>query len=222
MSQIIANTRTTNFEKLRLTVRYWLLGRNYTLALRAMEFAARYHTGVRKDGSPEFSHQVWQVAYARTFVDLLLYPEETLATIFLHDVVEDYNVPLSEIEREFGPRVAASIDRMSKEIQGRKKSSETYFGELALCPIASISKGIDRIHNHQTMRHAFKLLKKIDYLDETEQHILPMFKEARRRFPEQEAVYENIKHMLITQMELYAYALSENPLGDEVKCGTQP
>ena len=209
MPDVTANTQTTTYEKLRLTVRYWLLGRGYTLALKAMEFASEYHTGQRKDGQPEFSHQVWQVAYARTLADLMLFPEETIAVIFLHDVVEDYGVTLAEIERLFGNPIAEAVGRMSKEIEGRKKSGETYFSELGLCPISSVAKGIDRIHNHQTMRNAFKPEKQTDYLGETEDDILPMLKVARRRFPEQESVYENIKHMLIAQMELYAHALSD-------------
>jgi (p)ppGpp synthase/HD superfamily hydrolase len=209
MSDLVANTETTSYEKLRLTVRYWLLGRGYTVALKAMEFASSYHLGKRKDGSAEFSHQVWQVAYARTLVDLMLFPEETLAVIFLHDVVEDYDVTLAEIERRFGAQIAEAVGRMSKEIEGRKKSGDIYFNELALCPIASVAKGVDRIHNHQTMRNAFKPAKQTDYLGETEDDILPMLKAARRRFPEQEAVFENIKHLLISQMELYAHALGD-------------
>jgi len=210
MTQTAASTQTTGYEKLRLTVRYWLLGRGYTLALKAMEFAAEYHVGLRKDGNPEFSHQIWQAAYARTLADLMIHPEETIAVIFLHDVVEDYGVTLAEIERRFGTTVADAVGRMSKEVEGRKKSSEIYFSELSLCPISSMAKGIDRIHNHQTMRGAFNPAKQTDYLGETEVDILPMLKAARRRFPEQEAAFENIKHLLISQMELYAYALGEN------------
>lgn len=204
-----ATATTPAYEKLRLTVRYWLLGRGYVTALKAMEFAASHHTGLRKDGSPEFSHQVWQVAYARTLVDQMLYPEETLATIFLHDVVEDYPVDLKEIESLFGKLICGGTDRMSKIVGGVKKSPEGYFSEMALCPIASIAKGVDRTHNHHTMKNAFSAVKQEDYLGETEADILPMLKAARRTFPEQEPVYENIKHMLISQIELYRYALSQ-------------
>lgn len=212
MADLTPDTSVVAYQKLRLTVRYWLLGRGYTLALKAMEFAADHHTGLRKDGSPEFSHQIWQVAYARTLSDLMAHPEETIATIFLHDVVEDYGVTVAEIEREFGSSIANAVDAMSKVVEGRKKSPDSYFSALAKSPIASVAKGVDRIHNHKTMRNAFKQSKQIDYLGETEDDILPMLKEARRRFPGQEPVYENIKHMLISQIELYQYALSETSI----------
>jgi len=210
MTKLTASARTTAYDKLRLTVRYWLLGRGYTKALEAMEFAAGYHTGLRKDGNPEFSHQIWQVAYARTMADMMTYPEATIATIFLHDVVEDYPVRISEIDSLFGGEIADPVNRISKLVEFASKSPTVYFGELALCPKASVAKGIDRIHNHQTMRNAFHRQKQISYLGETEDDILPMLKQARRRFPGQEPVYENIKHMLITQMELYAHALEDN------------
>ena len=74
------------YEKLRLAVRQWLLGRRYFMALRAMEFAAKHHTGVRLDGAPEFSHQVWQASYLATIEANLLDPEACFATTFLHDV----------------------------------------------------------------------------------------------------------------------------------------
>jgi (p)ppGpp synthase/HD superfamily hydrolase len=203
-----ASATTASFEKLSLMVRYWLLGRNYTQALRAMEFAASHHTGVRLDGAPEFSHQVWQVAYARTIEPMLMYPEETLCVIFLHDVVEDYSVTLDEIEDLFGKPVSRGTDSMSKVVEGHKKDAEVYFEGLARDPIGSVAKGVDRVHNHKTMADAFSDAKQYGYMDETQDDILPMLKAARRAFPEQELVYENIKHLLIQQMDLYRYALA--------------
>jgi len=63
-------------------------------------------------------------------------------------------------------------------------------------------KGADRIHNVQTMLGVFDLAKQQEYIHETEEYILPTLKEARRRFPHQEPAYENIKHMLQSQIEL--------------------
>jgi len=202
-----AAATTPQYEKLRLAVRYWLLGRGYTTALQAMEFAAGHHTGTRKDGSPEFSHQVWQVAYLRTLEPMLLHPESTIATVFLHDVIEDYPVAPDELTQRFGPLIGTASERMAKVVEGDKKTPGAYFNTLAECPIASVAKGVDRIHNHQTMKGAFSAIKQVDYMGETEADILPMLKAARRRYPQQEPVYENIKHILISQLELYRYAL---------------
>lgn len=189
-----------SYEKLRVSIRYWMLGRNYFQACEAMEFAAAWHTGTRKDGSPEFSHQVWQAHYLRSIATSLIDPEACLTVCFLHDVVEDHPVRLADIEAAFGPAIAASVGRISKVVEGVRKDSPAYFQGMALDPVASICKGVDRIHNHASMIGVFHQAKQISYMDETEIDILPMLKSARRRFPRQEAAYENVKHMLLGQM----------------------
>lgn len=206
----MSNTQTASYEKLRLAIRYWLLGRGYTTALKAMEFAASYHTGLRKNGEPEFSHQVWQVHYLRTLERDLLHPEATLAVVFLHDTLEDYPVKVAELESLFGAQIADSTALMSKVLEGEKLDASTYFRQLGQDPIASVAKGVDRTHNHKTMIGAFSLEKQGRYLEETTDDIMPMLKIARRLFPAQEPVYENIKHMLVSQMELLAYAHAQS------------
>lgn len=193
-----------DYDKLKTALRYWMLGREYHLAHKAMEFGLVYHTGLRKDGvMPEFQHQVSQASFARTLEPHLMYPEETLATIFLHDVVEDTDVVLATIYAEFGELVGHAVGSMTNHIDGAKKSKEIYYGaEMSDDPIASLAKGIDRIHNHQTMIGVFTPTKIDEYMIETNTFILPMLKRARKQFTHQEPAYLNIKHVLLTQMEL--------------------
>lgn len=191
-----------SYEKLTISIRYWMLGKGYHRALAAMEFASQYHKGVRKDGTPEFSHQVWQAHYARSIIDSVMDPEGLLVTIFLHDVVEDYNVPLMVIESRFGLDAALDTDGMSKVVEGVKKDIHVYFAELAKRPNSSLAKGIDRIHNSASMVGAFTREKQLSYIMETRDYILPMLKSARRRFTHQENAYENVKCFLMGQISL--------------------
>jgi (p)ppGpp synthase/HD superfamily hydrolase len=192
-----------DYEKIRAAIRYWMLGRKFFTALKAMDFAMAHHVGVRKDNvTPEFQHQVSQANFARTLIDSFLYPEETLATIFLHDVVEDCDVKLSEIANRFGPVIAKATSLMTNQIDGIKKPKEIYYGQQASHAIASLGKGIDRIHNQSSMVGVFTVTKQLDYIAETTDYILPMLKVARKNFPEQEAAYQNIKHVLEVQMQL--------------------
>ena len=168
-----------------------------------MEFGLRYHTGVRKDGvMPEFQHQVSQASFARTLEPHLLFPDETLATIFLHDVVEDCDVDISTIFAEFGDQVGTSVELMTNQVRGVRKPIDSYYSEMQYDMIASIAKGCDRIHNHQTMIGVFTPEKIDSYMIETNGHVIPMLKLARKRFTRQEGAYLNIKHVLMTQMEL--------------------
>ena len=71
-----------DYKKMKIAVRSKLQGMKYYMALRAMEFAENYHQGKRKDGDPEFSHQVSQVGLALTLIDHFIDPEVVIATIF--------------------------------------------------------------------------------------------------------------------------------------------
>jgi (p)ppGpp synthase/HD superfamily hydrolase len=189
-------------DKLTISMRYWLYGKGYYKAVEAMEFAAQYHKGFRKDGvTPEFSHQISIAHYVRTLPGLM-YEEDTLATVFLHDVREDYDVEDHEIRARFGNLVADGVDAMTKTFRGVKRAEQHVFDTIARNPIASIAKGADRIHNFQTMVGVFSVDKQKVYVDEGREFFLPMLKTARRMFPRQEPAYENIKHMLRTQMDL--------------------
>lgn len=211
MTTILAGN--ASFEKLVTSLRHWMLGRGYHRALKAMEYASQFHTGTRKDGTPEFSHQIWQAHYIRTIEATLIDPELCLVIEFLHDTIEDHPVTLGEVANRFGQDASEGVNCMSKVIfvTGFKKPAEVYFGELSQNPHASICKGVDRIHNHQSMIGAFSDTKQISYMDETTGDILPMLKRARSLFPEQGAAYENIKHFLMCQMELLHHALPDQP-----------
>ena len=192
-----------DYDKIKTSIRYWLLGNGYYQACRAMEMGLTHHIGFRKDGkTPEFMHQLQQVNFARTLIDNMLYPEKTLITIFLHDIIEDCNVSKESIYTEFDADVAETVELMTNKVGEVKKQKESYNGVMHNNPIVSIAKGIDRIHNHQSMQGVFDKEKQLDYIEETRIYVLPMLKLARRLYPEQEPVYQNIKSVLLMQMDL--------------------
>jgi len=197
-----------DYTKMKISIRSWMEGRGFHVAIAAMNFAEKHHTGIRKDGQPEFSHQVSQACYARTMERYMLHPEAVLAVIFLHDVMEDYGVSHAELVNLFGIQIADAVLKMSKVVGGVKVPSEIYFPNLATCPIGSLAKGFDRVHNLLTMVGGFKPEKQREYLEETMNKIVPMLKEARRTHVSQEPIYENIKFVMTNQTILYEEMLS--------------
>lgn len=198
----------TEFQKKLLTLRQQLVGARYHHALAALEFAHRYHTGFRKDGvTPEFQHQIEIALFALTLPDLM-YRQEVIATILLHDVREDYGVTSAEIRElffedpEFADRVVRAVENMTKEFRGVKKDEQALFDAMSEDPIASIAKGCDRIHNISSMLGVFTVEKQKKYVQEVHDLFLPMLKKARRLFPHQVNAYENIKHILQSQIQL--------------------
>lgn len=194
---------TESYIKHFIAMRYWLLGKEYYTALDALEYAAQLHTGVRKDGTTrEYTHQLAIGRYTRSLCSSLEFPEATLATVFLHDVCEDYSVGLEEIEARFGALVSQAVWLMTKKFRGYRKPDSEYYREIVENKIASITKGADRIHNIQSMLGVFTEEKQQEYIHETQTYIIPALKAARRKFPRQEPAYENIQHVLLSQIEL--------------------
>lgn len=197
----------SDYKKLKIAIRYRLLGMNYLKALEAMEYAESLHTGERKDGQPEFSHQVYQVALALTLINHFVYPEETICVIFLHDVCEDKRIEFDQIEKKFGHIVRVGVQKMSKKYfeDGvlKKIDDDIYYDTLSKSEIGSVAKAIDRWHNVSSMLGGFTEDKQKDYMQHTLDSVLPMMKISRKKFPKQSDVYENIKFNIMGQIQLY-------------------
>lgn len=194
-------------EKKLLVLRTILTNSKYYNAFRALEFALKHHTGIRKDGiTPEFDHQLSIALYVLTLPDLM-HREAVIAAVFLHDVSEDYHVSRNEIMAlftcpVFAALVANGVENVTKKFRGISKDEDLLFAQMAEDPIASIVKAADRMHNLQTMVGVFTIPKQISYIDFAKARVLPMMKLARRNFPEQTLAYENMKHVLLSQIEL--------------------
>lgn len=80
---------------------------------RAIIFATRAHAGTERRGKgfPYIVHPMEAVEIAATMTS----DQEILAAAALHDTVEDADVTISEIRKEFGDRIAALVDAESDE-----------------------------------------------------------------------------------------------------------
>jgi GTP pyrophosphokinase len=79
--------------------------------MKAYEFGAIAHEGqTRISGEPYISHPV---AVAQTLADMHL-DSQTIVAAILHDVVEDTDIAIAELEDQFGTEVATLVDAVSK------------------------------------------------------------------------------------------------------------
>jgi guanosine-3',5'-bis(diphosphate) 3'-pyrophosphohydrolase len=131
------------------------------LLARAYHFSDRAHAGQRRrNGDPFVTHCV---EVAKILADLQL-DSVTVASGLIHDVVEDTNITLEDVEREFGREIAQIVDGLTKighlPMTSREERQVENYRKLLL----SIAKDIrviliklaDRLHNMRTL----------DYLDE--------------------------------------------------------
>ncbi len=124
----------------------------------AYEFAKTKHEGqVRRSGEPYIQHPI-EVAY---IVASLQVGPATIAAAFLHDVVEDTDATIEDIERLFGGEVAKLVGALTK-IQRMKLShmqAEDFEAEdhrkillgMAQDIRVIIVKLADRLHNLRTL-----------------------------------------------------------------------
>ena len=151
---------------------------DYPVALNAMELAANYHTGTRKDGlTPEFSHQLTMVKYLKSFFeyDDRSFTSDVYSVAFLHDVLEDYpqSCDVVTLRSKFGLLVAESVYDLTRQ-SGQK--NDRYYKSIEQSEYSIIVKGADRLHNLSTMVDVFSKEKQRRYIKETEEYIIPMLK----------------------------------------------
>lgn len=217
----------SRFEKLRIAARYWLLGMaeqdsTYFKVLEAMEFGLSHHTGTRNGGDPEFIHQLGIFHQVRTLHRHIKNPVTVYTLVFLHDAVEDARstddgtkvfVSLDEVEARWGSSIAQKLRLLSKEILG-VKNPDYNLDRIFSDEDASIAKAGDRVNNVSSMVGVFKRPRLERYVKETVDEFLPRIKEARRKFPHQEGVYENMKLELVNQLQLIQHLLENDSLND--------
>jgi len=122
----------------------------------AYEFARQAHEGqLRKSGEAFFVHPV---EVCLILAELRL-DTATLQAALLHDVVEDSNIPLSEISSRFGEEVAALVDGVTKLGKIKFASLEETQSQNLRKMLIAMAKDIrviliklaDRLHNMRTL-----------------------------------------------------------------------
>lgn len=107
-----------------------------SLAYQAMIFARKAHKDqVRKyTGNPYSDHLAEVAGIVATVATWLDYAEETIATAWLHDCVEDCGVTLDEIDSRFGLKVALGVSGLSDiETGNRSERKAKSRARLADC-----------------------------------------------------------------------------------------
>ncbi|MBQ0124033.1 MAG: bifunctional (p)ppGpp synthetase/guanosine-3',5'-bis(diphosphate) 3'-pyrophosphohydrolase [Bacteroidales bacterium] len=84
----------------------------YQLVLKAFDFANEAHNGVRRrSGEPYILHPI---AVAKIVVDEIGLGCKSICAALLHDVVEDTDYTVEDIQRLFGEKIASLVDGLTK------------------------------------------------------------------------------------------------------------
>lgn len=132
---------------------------------KAYNYAKSKHEGQMRKYSdlPYFSHPK---AVARIIEELTGDPE-MIASALLHDVVEDSDSTIEEINKEFGNRVADLVNELTnkKEERGSMTKRDYMIVKLkAMSHDALLIKLADRYHNIQYLRKDCKITKELAFI----------------------------------------------------------
>ena len=126
---------------------------NEQLIRKAFQFANSAHMGIRrKSGEPYIIHPI---AVAKIVVAEIGLGTKSVLAAILHDVVEDTEYTLSDIEKMFGAKVASLVDGLTKLSGTFDSSQATNFRKMLLTLSDDVRviliKLADRLHNMRTL-----------------------------------------------------------------------
>ncbi|HEX3030648.1 MAG TPA: bifunctional (p)ppGpp synthetase/guanosine-3',5'-bis(diphosphate) 3'-pyrophosphohydrolase [Bacillota bacterium] len=147
-----------NLEKLIEVINKYHANPRVEFIEEAYRFAETAHAGqFRNSGEPYITHPL---AVAIILAELEL-DQITIAAGLLHDVVEDTNLALEELENHFGNEIAQLVDGVTKlsriEFHSKEEQQAENLRKMFLAMARDIRviliKLADRLHNMRTLKH---------------------------------------------------------------------
>ena len=194
----------------------------YQLVLKAFEFANEAHKGVRRrSGEPYILHPI---AVAKIVVDEIGLGCKSICAALLHDVVEDTDFTVEDIQRLFGDKIASLVDGLTKiktalDNDNKNKNQDTRVSLQAenfrriLVTLNDdvrivLIKLADRLHNVRTIQFMpeykrDKILSETMYLFIPLAHRLGLY-----------SIKSEMENIWLKYREPVAYATIERQLGD--------
>ena len=148
--------RSKDIKRLVETLEAYMPAEDIEQVMKSYEFGVLAHQGqTRMSGEPYISHPV---AVAQTLADMH-FDGQTITAAILHDVIEDTEFSITEIEEQFDTEIAALVDGVSKldqmEFTSRAEAQAESFRKMMLAMIEDIRvilvKLADRLHNMETL-----------------------------------------------------------------------
>ena len=144
---------------------------DWNLIKRAFFLAKEAHEGVRRrSGEPYLLHPI---AVAKIVIEEIGLGVKSVVAALLHDVVEDTEYTVEDMERIFGPKIASMVDgltKMSGVFNADTSEQAEYFRKVLLTLSDDVRviliKIADRLHNMRTLG-AMPLNKQIKITGET-------------------------------------------------------
>ncbi|MDR0329721.1 MAG: HD domain-containing protein [Rickettsia sp.] len=155
----------------------------------ALKYVIKHQADQKRHSGEPFYHHPIQVALIAAGISC---KTEIIAASLLHDIVEDTELTISQIQFSFGTKIAELVNKLTKldDIAIKKIKIE---GEHALQKLresedidAWYIKLADRLHNMQTLHYIKSKEKQKKIAFDTLKNFIPLAKLARVEWIEQE------------------------------------
>ena len=128
--------------------------------------------------------------------------DNLLATALLHDVVEDCSVTAEDLGMNDEIREAVQLVTFEKRAGESKHDAKVrYYEAIKGNKLASIVKILDRCNNVSHMASGFTKEKIADYIDETEEFVIPLITNVKHEYPEYYNAAFLLKYQMLSVME---------------------
>lgn len=196
------------FTRLRSTA----FAENLDETYRALQYIRERHAGqFRKPGkfSKEkvlyINHPLLMACHAHA---LGIRDDALLASILLHDVVEDTGITAEELP--FSDEIKTIVSLVSFSVPEGKTKEEAksdYYRKISENGKACVIKIVDRCNNVSTMAGSFSKEKLEEYILETEKYVIPLTAVLKNSYPEYSDLSFVVKYQIIGILETIKYML---------------
>lgn len=197
-----------NEEKMYTYLKGFAMGRGWPETMNALNYARKLHKGqARKSGEPYIIHPLTMACQA---VSMGVNNDDIIATILLHDVVEDCGVSVNDLPCNDIVKEAVRLLTYVKPVKYRERDGEgptlirvknEYYDKISQNKIAAIAKLFDRCHNVSSMAGTFTKEKLNDYIEETDMFVLPLLRETKDNYPEYQDILFVLKYHIISVLD---------------------
>lgn len=178
-----------NDEKMYTFIKGYAKGLEMHETQKALGFARKLHKEQhRKSGEPYITHPLTMACHA---LAMGIKNDALIATLLLHDVVEDCGVSVNDLPCNETVKNAVLLLTYVKPKKYLERDGEgisivevkkKYYEGISTNEIAIMAKLFDRCHNVSTMAGTFTKEKLLEYIDETEIFVLPLVRIVKDNF----------------------------------------
>lgn len=189
-----------NEERMYTYLKTTAFERDMQQTLKALQYARKKHSSqTRKGGDPYIIHPLTMACDA---LSLGISKDRVIASILLHDVVEDTNTAISDLPvNKKVKKIVLLLTYTKDSTQEESMQKQRYYDNIAKNADATLAKLIDRCHNVSTMAGVFTKEKTLSYIQETRDYILPLYRHAKDQYPYLSRYLFTLKYHIVSVID---------------------